>query len=58
MMTEESCWLTCEMGMTKLRDRVRKEAIMPSVTAPPAPDRLTLVTPLRLRPAPITARMT
>ena len=40
MMTALSCWLTWLRGITKLRDSVMNEAIMPSVTtsAPARPD--------------------
>ena len=57
MITELSCWLTWLSGITKLRDRVMNEAIMPSVIVP-APDSPTLGSPARLMAAPTTASST
>ena len=51
------CWLTWLSGITKLRDRVMNEAIMPSVIVP-APDSPTLGSPARLMAAPTTASST
>ena len=57
MITEFSCWEICAIGLTKFLDRVRKDAMVPSVsTGSPPSERLD--TPQMAMAPPATATIT